>query len=419
MHLRRLSPGALLRAPSNGRAMHSPFSSLIRRWFPRAVDRLMFRDQFLMLAAMCVLLSLSYDAQHGWRSLAEDRQTLILHGWDRIIWFVWLAAAPIMLLLIRRFPIVPGQLRRSLIGLGLGAVLIFVVITIARFGLRLVPNWWLPPAEDLSADWATFFDSTMLLLPIDVLTFCGFFGISFAVNYHFESRRRADETGQLQLRAARLESELSQAELAVLRNQLQPHFLFNSFNAVATLMRQGKNELAVEVIAQLSALLRRALKRTGHPTVSLEEEMDFIRSYLDVEKVRFAEKLQVSFSIDPATAGVLVPNLVLQPLVENAIKHGISQRVDPGVVAITAARHGDRLALEIVNDGPDDPRATSARIGQESSTGIGLVNTHLRLKKLYGADYRFDILPRDDGGMCVRLDLPCQPAAVPAAPPLS
>ena len=80
--------------------MHSPFSSLIRRWFPRAVDRLMFRDQFLMLAAMCVLLSLSYDAQHGWRSLAEDRQTLILHGWDRIIWFVWLAAAPITKLLI-------------------------------------------------------------------------------------------------------------------------------------------------------------------------------------------------------------------------------------------------------------------------------------------------------------------------------
>ncbi len=367
-----------------------------------------------MLLAMCVLLSLSYDAQHGWRSLAEGRQTLILHGWDRIIWFVWLGAAPIILFLIRRNPIAPGRIRRSLVALGSGGLAIYMVMTIVRFGLRLVPNWWLAPADDLHPDWATFVDTTILLLPIDVLTFCGFFGISFAVNYYFESRRRADETVRLQLKAARLESELSRAELAVLRNQLHPHFVFNSFNAVATLVRQGKNEAAVEVIAQLSSLLRRALERTGHPIVSLEEEMEFIRSYLEIEKVRFGEKLQFHFSLQPEIAAALVPNLVLQPLVENAIKHGISRRIAPGAVSITARRSGDRLAVEIVNDGPDDPRA-APDLGRERSTGIGLPNTRLRLEKLYGADYRFDVVPRADGGMCIRLDLPWQSATVEPA----
>lgn len=394
--------------------MVSPLSSLARFSGVTPAERRVFRNQFLMLFAMCVLLSLSYNAQLGWRSLAQRRPTLILHGWDRIIWFVWLAAAPAILLLIKRNPIVTGRIRRSLITLGIGGLLIYGAITIVRFGLHLVPNWWLASVDDLNPDWPTFVDTAVLLLPIDLLTLCGFFGISFAVNYHFESRRREDETQALQLQTARLQSDLSQAELAVLRNQLHPHFVFNSFNAVATLVRQGKNEAAVEVIAQLSALLRQALERTGCPTVSLEDEIKFIRRYLDIEKVRFGEKLQFSLAIDPGTDQALVPNLVLQPLVENAIKHGISRRVAPGTVAIAAARHGDRLSIEIVNDGSDDSRA-SADLGPERSTGIGLPNTRLRLEKLYGLNFRFDVLPRKDGGMCIRLDLPWQPATVEAA----
>ncbi len=375
--------------------------------------------QFLLVFAICVLLSLGYHGQREWRRFADDRHLpLILRGWDGFAWFVWLGVAPVMLVLIRRFPLTRHDLQRSLTGLVAGSVVLYLVVANLRFGLRVLPNLWLLPASDVPADFPTYVNTTLVLLPMDFLTYCVFFAISFAVDYYFRYRQRADEAVQLQLTAAQLQSELSQAELAVLRDQLHPHFLFNSFNAVATLVRQKKNDVAVEVIAQLSALLRRALDRTGQATISLEHEMDFIRQYLDIEKVRFGDKLRFAWAIDPACLGAMVPNLVLQPLVENAIKHGISQRVTPGALSISATRSGDRLEIAITNDGPEkllpEPTGPNGR-----SPGIGLTNTRLRLEKLYGVDYGFSVRPREDGGMLVSLNLPWQPAPAEENAPIS
>jgi two-component system LytT family sensor kinase len=397
--------------------MFSSLQSLASRYGFSSADRTMFRVQFLLLLAMCVALGISYDAQLAWRQYAAaHRLQLMLGGWDAIAWFTWLVAAPVILVLVRKFPVNLKQMHRNLVCLGIGSLVVYFIVTNVRFGLRLLFHWWFPSSQELQADWPTYLNTTLLLLPIDVLTFCGFLAVSYAVDYYFQSRRHVHVAMQLQLKAAQLTSDLSQAELAILRNQLHPHFLFNSFNAVATLVRQKKNEAAVEIIAQLSALLRRALERTGQSTVSLENELDFIRRYLEIEKVRFGEKLRCDFLIEPASLAALVPNLVLQPLVENAVKHGISQRTSPGVVSIIARRWHDRLMIEIANDGPDGP-VTERRANHRNSSGIGLSNTRLRLEKLYGTDYRFDVAVRHEGGWCVHLDLPWQAAQVPTLSP--
>lgn len=219
----------------------------------------------------------------------------------------------------------------------------------------------------------------------------------------------------LQLESARLHSELAQAQLATLRGQLQPHFLFNSFNAISMLVSQRQNALAVETIAQLSGLLRMAIDNIDEPELSLEQELEFVTCYLEVERVRFGTKLRTELVVEPGSLNCLVPGLVLQPLVENAIKHGISRRVDPGTVRVEVARRGLWLAISVINDGPD--AASVARPAH--STGIGLSNTRSRLGHLYGSDYRLEMERLPDDRMAVRLELPWRvsPANHPAAQP--
>ena len=388
--------------------------ALVRFHLPTAEERAELKVQLPLFLIASVLLSVGYYGQRELRALADrEHVQQLLRGWDGFAWFVWLLAAPVMLVLIRRFPLVRGQIRRRLVGLIAGSLAIYLLVTNLRFLLRILPNLWIPKTEDLPVDWSHYTISTLLLLPMDFLTYCGFFAATFAIVYHFKYRKRGDEALQLQLRTAQLESDLARAELTVLRGQLHPHFLFNSFNAVASLVRQKRNDSAVEIIAQLSALLRLAIERTGRQELPLDEEIDFIRRYLEIEQVRFGEKLRLDFSLDPAALDAVVPNLVLQPLVENAIKHGISRRTRPGTVRLAVRRMDSRLQVEVVDDGPDgspvEPDADENR-----RSGIGLSNTRARLEKIYGTDYLLEMLPRPEGGMRVRLDLPWRvmPSAV-------
>jgi LytS/YehU family sensor histidine kinase len=281
------------------------------------------------------------------------------------------------------------------------SLLLYLVVANARYGLHVLPNLWEPADRGLPTDLNNYLYNTYRLWPMDFLVYCGFFAVSFSLDYHFKYRRRADEAMRLEVKTAQLESDLARAELAALRGQLHPHFLFNCFNAIATLVRQRKNDEAVETVAQLSALLRLAIERTSFHEVPLEQEIDFIRRYLDLERVRFGEKLRVDLAVEPTALAVLVPNIILQPLVENAIKHGISLRTTPGTVRLAVNRQQERLHLEIANDGAD-----LAPPADRHSTGIGLANTRSRLTKLYGDDYRLDFIRQPAGGMLVTLDLP-------------
>ena len=364
-----------------------------------------------MVVIVVVITLLSLGFYHQRQLLEIDRRhnlERVVHVWDGLAWYIWLLAAPATLLLIRRYPLVREHRLRRIGALAVGGIVIYLVIANVRYLLRMLPNLWLPDNLDRPMSWANYLDTHVVLLPIDFLTYCSFFTASYAIDYYFKYQRRTDEVLRLRLRTAQLQAELGQAQLAALRGQLNPHFLFNAFNAISTLVRQQKNDFAVEMITRLSELFRLAMDQGDEPELTLDREVDFIRRYLDVERVRFGDKLLVDLAGEGEARDGLVPNLILQPLVENAVKHAISRRVAPGWIRFTASRRGDRLLLSVVDDGPDArPEAAAARAG-----GIGLRNTRARLQRHYGEDFRLEIARREEGGMAVRLDLPWRHAPV-------
>jgi hypothetical protein len=223
---------------------------------------------------------------------------------------------------------------------------------------------------------------------------------------HRESRERA-------VRASKLETELARAQLQLLRLQLEPHFLFNTLHAIGTLVHADP-DAAERMIVLLSDLLRRALQEMGGQEVALREEVEFLDRYLEIEHVRFPDRLRVVREIQPESLGALVPTLLLHPLVENAIRHGVSRRAQGGCLGIRARRVGGRLELRVWDDGPEGAAADAP------SSGIGLANTRARLEHLYGAAHRFELRRMHEGGMEVSVSLPFRthrPAAA-ATPPV-
>jgi LytS/YehU family sensor histidine kinase len=217
-------------------------------------------------------------------------------------------------------------------------------------------------------------------------------GATHALHYYERFRER-------ELRATQLEAELAQSQLQRLKMQLQPHFLFNALNAISTLIETDP-EAADRMLSQLASLLRESLRADAPHEVSLREELSFLDRYLEIEKTRFADRLRVSFAVDPDILDARVPSLLLQPLVENAIRHGVSRRADGGRVDVRAWRENGSLRLEVRDDGPGLPEAAF------ESSGIGLANTRARLERLHGADYRFELANLPEGGALASVRFP-------------
>jgi signal transduction histidine kinase len=226
-------------------------------------------------------------------------------------------------------------------------------------------------------------------------------GVSQALVFHRESRARAR-------RESSLEADLARTQLQLLRTQLEPHFLFNTLNAISTLVHT--NPAAAErMIVLLSDLLRRALRERDERYVPLREELEFLDRYLEIEQVRFRERLVVEREIQPESLDAMVPPLLLHPLVENAIRHGLARRVEGGRLGIGARREKDRLELSIRDDGP----GPSAEEGV-SGSGIGLATTRARLEQLYGGAQRLELRRRAKGGVEVAVSLPFLTQPAPA-----
>ena len=196
-----------------------------------------------------------------------------------------------------------------------------------------------------------------------------------------------------------LEARLARAQLQSLRLQLHPHFLFNTLNTINALI--GTDRRAAErVISGLSELLRMSLSSASEQEVTLARELELLAHYIEIQQIRFQDRLTVRFQIDPEARSALVPNLMLQPLVENAIRHGIAPRAAPGHVVVTARRKGDRLELSVVDDGVGETAGTEHR------DGVGLGNTRARLLSLYGTDHRFEAGTPSTGGFLVTVEIP-------------
>ncbi|MGE0245280.1 MAG: sensor histidine kinase [Pyrinomonadaceae bacterium] len=217
---------------------------------------------------------------------------------------------------------------------------------------------------------------------------------SYALDYYHkfnEERSRNDQ----------LEKELAQAELKALKMQLQPHFLFNTLNSISHLALEDPRK-AVQTIARLGDFLRLTIENNGQHLVSFEREMEFLRNYLEIEKIRFKDRMTVNFDISDDILDVRVPNLIMQPFVENAIKHGLAKRLAAGRIDIMAARAGERLRIEISNDG----EVIDLNANGKNQDGLGFQNSRDRLEKLYGSKYSLRLEPNPSGGATVSVEIP-------------
>jgi sensor histidine kinase YesM len=222
--------------------------------------------------------------------------------------------------------------------------------------------------------------------------------IAFGYGVEIYQRYKSEE-----LKSVQLEARLMETELKALREQMRPHFLFNTLNTISVLVREGKNDEAVTLIARLSSLLRITLDRTRAPEVTVREEVEFLERYIDIQKARFSDRLNVGIAIEPAALEMQIPNLLLQPLVENAILHGVVRKEGPGRVDVTGRIEAGRLHLEVKDDGPGlGSGVTRAR------EGIGLSNTRERIARIYGAAGQLLLRSEPGRGVTVQIILPCR-----------
>ena len=300
--------------------------------------------------------------------------------------------------LARRFPIenVRGRVLRGVVVHLVAAV----VIALARTGVMVVLGWYLP--------WVrvrTFGSQFWGASSQNVLFYALLLGIAHLVLYYRRYREREQAAEQL----AR---GLTEARLQALKMQLQPHFLFNTLNAISALI-PAEAKSARRMVARLGDLLRATLEHEATQEVTLREELAFLEPYLEIEQARLEDRLTVVMHIAPETLDARVPHLILQPLVENAVRHGIAARIEPGRVEISASRGPDGrfLQLEIRDDGRGLDRNNDRDNDVTTRRGVGLTNIRSRLEQLYGGEHRFTLENQAAGGVLVRISLPFRPAA--------
>lgn len=310
------------------------------------------------------------------------------------IWLAWAGLVPMVLGLRRRLPLERGRLARALPVHLLAVILLCGVHSV----VGLPANWLIMqdaqplPEGQLSALLIFWWVRD---LPFSALFYGLILGISSALDYYRQFRER-------ELRASQLETQLARAELEMLKMQLHPHFLFNTLNGITGLVRDNDNVAAVEMLVGLSDLLRQTLDNSGKQEVRLSEELAWLELYLKLQQIRFSDRLQVRINAAPDTLNDLVPNLITQPLVENAIRHGLSSRAQPGLISLSAQHSDTRLELSVCDDGIGLPEGWPLA----NHKGVGLLNTKARLAQLYGADFVFEVRNRDEGGVEALLAIP-------------
>jgi two-component system, LytTR family, sensor kinase len=300
---------------------------------------------------------------------------------------------PPLFWLVHRYPIDRRHWRRSIPVL-VGASLVFVVI---KYMFVLRPLWSVVFPEGYGTLAQTFAGNTIPVL----LDFWSVIGVAHAVEFY----RRAQERERV---AASLRVQLSQAQLEALKSQLHPHFLFNTLNSVATLMHRDV-AAADDMVTNLADLLRATLQHPGAHEITLREELTLIQRYIDIVRARFHDRLTVSFDVPPELSDVQVPHFLLQPLVENALEHGIALRPGPGRVDVAARARDGEIIITVSDDGP------GLRTDGPKGHGVGLANTRARLAELYGTAQRLTLEPMSPAGARTTVTIPLRRRRSPVA----
>jgi hypothetical protein len=357
-------------------------SSQAPRWFWIA---LFWLGIGLFDATQTVFAMRAEGMHHYWASLFI---TLVLS------WVPWAVATPVLLRLARRRSAqhwreprfwVRHVLAYATTGAACAAWVSLWETLLNPWALTSVPPFW--------QLWKTKFFGGLL-------SFLILYAVILLVGYLVDSRERF---AHQQTETARLNEQLSKAQLNALRRQIEPHFLFNTLNAIAGLIREERNDAAISMIAELSDFLRKVIDDSSRQEVPLGEELAFALKYLDIQKVRFAERLQVSVSVPNELFSARVPSFILQPMVENAVKHGVSKRAQGGAIRISALPCDKKITLRVYNDGPSLPNGW-----EQSRSGIGLANVRTRLRSLYGESFELNIRNQAPSGVEVSISVPWQ-----------
>ena len=314
--------------------------------------------------------------------------------------YLWALLMPGILWLGRRFPIERRNwVRRVALHLLLG-----VVVSLVQLILESAILSHLGVFPGLMNTFVTTFAFLLVIgFHTGIMTYWEVLGVQYGIGYYRNYQERRQEALRLELRASELQSQLVQAQLGVLKMQLQPHFLFNTLNAIMVLVRQQKSKEAEQTLAHLSDLLRCVLEDVEAQEVPLRRELEYLQLYLSIEQVRFQDRLRVEISADPAILDAALPQMVLQPVVENAIRHGVGKSAAAGRIKISAVRSNDTLELRVQDDGPGF--SAEGPVGKHS-TGIGLTNTRARLKQLYGEEARLTTGNGEPRGAVVTITIP-------------
>jgi two-component system, LytTR family, sensor kinase len=305
--------------------------------------------------------------------------------------WLWAAVTPIVFWLSSRFFVERSNwmIRVPMLLLIGVAIAIGVDLILELLRLQILPRPRRMPAFEPLRDIARFRFVNQLLVYVGVLA------AGFARNYYIRYQRRQQETAQLR-------AQLADARLDALRMQINPHFLFNTLHAVSALVDRDPGGVR-RMIARLSELLRYAIESRGADEVPLREELDFLRRYIEIMEIRFQGRLKVTTAIDDGAEEALVPNLILQPIVENALEHGASRSTGEGRVEIAARKREGNLVISVRDNGP-------GLSDERPKEGVGLRNTEARLAQLYGGRASFSIAPAEGGGVLAQITLPYRDA---------
>lgn len=352
----------------------------------RQTLRVSTRRFLLFAAAFWTLFGLVAGIQVWISMITHGHSVPRLLGFYLLVWLAWLGPTYVIVWLARRFPVVAPRPSAIAVHL-LAATVIAVLHSLYEIGLML----WMQPYDRMTADLSELDlgQITFSRLPLEWILYCLVLGSVVAFEYYQRYHERA-------LQAAQLERSLADARLHALELQLQPHFLFNTLNAIAGLVRSNRKDEAVGMIAGLADLLRYSLDHAGRQRVPLVEEMEVLRRYLEIENMRFPDRMSFHLTLADDARRAAVPMLILQPLAENAVRHGIARSAAVGTIEVEARRSGERLQIRMRNSGALDAAAVE---------GIGLKNTRERLAHLYGEAAHFSVAAVD-GGVLALLDLP-------------
>jgi signal transduction histidine kinase len=316
-----------------------------------------------------------------------------------VYWYVPATLSTVIFRLGYRFRLDGPRFLRALLVHAGSAMAYSVVHCALMIAFRFL--LWTDAGKVPTVAWTSFVQRQYLLnLDYTLMTYTTVLALAYALHYSRESQARA-------VKEAQLETRLVEARLRTLQAELQPHFLFNTLHAISSLVHTNPDG-ADRMISRLSDLLRLTFDRSGAPRIPLQEELEFLQKYLEIEQTRFHDRLSVRFEIDPETLDAEVPRLILQPLVENAIKHGVSPKPGAGLVQISTKRQGENLWIEVSDNGVGLTAGARAQL----RSGVGLSNTRDRLECLYGDAHRIEFSD-EARGLAVRLLFPFHPAAAP------